>query len=58
MTNENTCDAINVDFLSYLSEREKFLKCENYFAFKNTLFLPCDEGTSKCENEPFSDFAV
>jgi len=54
---KNTCDAVHVDFLSSLSEREKFLKWESYFAFAggNNVFLPPDEGLMKCENEIFSD---
>lgn len=62
MSDENTCDAVNVYFLSYLDERGYlYLKNDNFFAFPTTFWggiriTEKDEGWAKCQNEPFSDF--
>ena len=65
MTNENTCDAVNSDFYSYLYEHGyDSLKTSEFFAFGTKIrpFGICvteqDKGSVKCQNEPFSDFAV
>lgn len=62
MTNENTCDATNVWFLSnYLYS--KYNKSSFWLFYEpNKLYkddiLARNLGSVKCQNEPFSDFAV
>jgi hypothetical protein len=62
MTNENTCDAANVYFTSnYLYSKYNTFSFWPFYEPKKSFnddILAKDLGSSKCENEPFSDFAV
>lgn len=68
MTNENTCDAVNAYFIdNYLPEYSKCAFWPFYDVKKlyEAEFLVAswgryaqDLGSEKCQNEPFSDFAV
>lgn len=60
MTNENTCDAVNAWFDNYWFD-SGFGHCRpcNFFAYSyQVTILEQDEGSAKCQKEPFSDFAV
>ena len=65
MTNENTCDAVNAYFIdNYLPEYSKcafwpFCDAKKlYEADFSVASWGHDLGSVKCQNEPFSDFAV
>lgn len=60
MTNENTCDAVNAWFLVNYSKYNQSSFWPFYEPKKtyNDDILVIDLGLIKCQNEPFSDFAV